>query len=132
MNKTLSKVIMIRTNRSNENKTNTEWKVSKYEVFSGPYFHVFSSSTGKYGPEKSPYLDTFDAMKLRERTEPLCSASKENEKRILYSSDEKNICDSKTFWKIAKPMSSKKIKSNKRITLTENDAIIKTEKGFNH
>ena len=24
---------------------------------------VFSLSTGKYGPEKTPYLDTFDAVK---------------------------------------------------------------------
>ena len=30
----------------------TVWKVSKYEVFSGP-------NTGKYGPETTPYLDTF-------------------------------------------------------------------------
>ena len=28
------------------------WKVSKYEDFSGP-------NTGKYGPETTPYLDTF-------------------------------------------------------------------------
>ena len=33
------------------------------------------------------------------------------------------------FWKIVKPMLSKKIKSNERITLIENDEIIKTEKG---
>ena len=31
------------------------WKVSKYGVFSGP-------NTGKYRPEKTPYLDTFHAM----------------------------------------------------------------------
>ena len=30
----------------------TAWKVSKYRVFSGPYFPVFSPNTGKYGPEK--------------------------------------------------------------------------------
>ena len=30
--------------------------MSKYGVFSGPYFHVFSPNTGKYGPEKTPYL----------------------------------------------------------------------------
>ena len=30
----------------------TAWKVSKYEVFSGP-------NAGKYGPEKTLYLDTF-------------------------------------------------------------------------
>ena len=38
------------------------WKVSKYGVFSDPYFPVFSSNTGKYGPEKPPYLDTFHAV----------------------------------------------------------------------
>ena len=48
------------------------WKVSKYEVFPGPYFPVFGLNTEvysvnlriqyenrKYGPEKTPYLDTF-------------------------------------------------------------------------
>ena len=51
-------------------------------------------------------------------------------KREYYSNlGEKKICDSKTFWKIVKPMLSKKIKSNERITLIENDEIIKTEKG---
>ena len=28
------------------------WKVSKYGVFSDPYFPVFGLNTGKYGPEK--------------------------------------------------------------------------------
>ena len=37
------------------------WKVSKYGVISGRYFPVFSPNTGKYGPEITPYLDTFDA-----------------------------------------------------------------------
>ena len=41
----------------------------------------------------------------------------------------KKICDNKIFWKIAKPMLSKEIKSNERITLIENDEMIKTEKG---
>ena len=30
----------------------TAWKVSKYGVFSGSYFSVFSPNKGKYGPEK--------------------------------------------------------------------------------
>ena len=30
-------------------------------VFSGPYFPVFSTSAGKYEPEKTPYLDSFHA-----------------------------------------------------------------------
>ena len=41
---------------------NTAWKVSKYGVFSGLYFPVFSPNTGKYGQEKTPYLGTFSAM----------------------------------------------------------------------
>ena len=40
-------------------KHHTAWKVSKYGVFSGPYFLVFSPNTGKYGPGKTPCLDTF-------------------------------------------------------------------------
>ena len=36
-------------------KADTAWKVSKYGVFSGP-------NTGKYGPEKTLYLDTFHAV----------------------------------------------------------------------
>ena len=34
----------------------TAWKVSKYEVISGPYFPVFSPNTGKYGPEKTGHF----------------------------------------------------------------------------
>ena len=52
----------------------TTWKVLKYGVFSGPHFPylvwirrftvnlLFSSSTGKYRPEKTSYLDTFHAV----------------------------------------------------------------------
>ena len=32
------------------------WKVSKYFVISGP-------NTGKYGPEITPYLDTFHVVR---------------------------------------------------------------------
>ena len=39
----------------------TARKVSKYAVFSGPCYPVFSPNTGKYRPEKTPYLDTFHA-----------------------------------------------------------------------
>ena len=37
--------------------------------------------------------------------------------KIKYYSNlnEKNICDNKTFWKIAKPILSKEIKSNEDI-----------------
>ena len=37
----------------------TAWKVPKYGVISGPYFPVF-------GPEITPYLDTFHAVWLKE------------------------------------------------------------------
>ena len=36
--------------------------VSKYVVFSDPYFPVFVLNTGKYGSEKTTYLDTFHAV----------------------------------------------------------------------
>ena len=36
--------------------------MSKYGDFSGLYFSAFSPNAGKYGPEKSPYLDTFHAV----------------------------------------------------------------------
>ena len=36
--------------------------MSKYGVFSGPYFPVFRPTTGKYGPEKTPYFDFFHAV----------------------------------------------------------------------
>ena len=54
--------------------SNTAREVSKYGVFSGLYFpvfglnteiSVFSPNTRKYGPEKAPYLDTFQAVILR-------------------------------------------------------------------
>ena len=56
-------------------ETFTASKVSKYGVISGPFFpvfglnirstpylSVFSLNTGKYGPEITPYLDTFHAV----------------------------------------------------------------------
>ena len=40
-------------------KSDTLRKESKYRVF---FWSVFSPNTGKYGPEKTPYLDTFQAV----------------------------------------------------------------------
>ena len=45
-----------------KDNTYTVWKVSKWEVISGPYFPVFGLNAGKYGPKISPYLDTFHAV----------------------------------------------------------------------
>ena len=36
----------------------TAWNVSKYGAFCGP-------NTGKYGPEKTPYLDIFYAVLIK-------------------------------------------------------------------
>ena len=44
--------------------SDTAWKVSKYGVISGPYFPVFNPNTGKYGPEITPYLGTFHAVRV--------------------------------------------------------------------
>ena len=40
----------------------TASKVSKYGVFSGPYFPAFGLNTGKYRPEKTTYLYIFHAV----------------------------------------------------------------------
>ena len=40
----------------------TAGKLSRYEVFSSPYFPVFGRNTGKYVPEKTPYWGTFYAV----------------------------------------------------------------------
>ena len=45
----------------------TALKVPKHEVISGPYFPLFSPNTEKYGPEITPYLDTFHAVDLTKK-----------------------------------------------------------------
>ena len=45
----------------NRDKISEKWKVSKYEVFSGPYSPTFGLTTGKFGPKETPYLDIFRA-----------------------------------------------------------------------
>ena len=50
---------------SNHPKSFSVWKVSKYRVFSRPYFPVTSLNTGNNGPVKAPYLDTFNAVFLK-------------------------------------------------------------------
>ena len=37
--------------------------MSKYGVFSAQIYSV-NPNTGKYGPEKTPYVDTFQTMKV--------------------------------------------------------------------
>ena len=61
--------------------------MSKYGNLSGPYFpafgvntrdtkylSAFSPNVGKYGPEKTPYLDTFHAVVAGLNLQPLFNA----------------------------------------------------------
>ena len=53
------------TSRYLQKEPITAWKVSNKGVLSGPYFPAFGLNTeryGVYGPEKTPYLDTFHAV----------------------------------------------------------------------
>ena len=53
----------------------TTWhtrKLSKYGVTSGPYFPVFGLNTGKYGPEITPYLETFHAVWMAGKKTLIC------------------------------------------------------------
>ena len=49
--------------------------MSKYVVISAPYFPVFGLNTGKYGPDITPYLDTFHAV---------CSVMNKTEMHIRF------------------------------------------------
>ena len=40
----------------------TARKVSKHGVFSSPHFPLFGLNIEKYGPEKTPYLNSFHAV----------------------------------------------------------------------
>ena len=56
-------VLQVQDTRTSDAIKYTAWKVSKYGDFSSPYFPVFGMNTGKYGPDKTPYLDNFHAVK---------------------------------------------------------------------
>ena len=53
-------------------------KIVKIRSFSGPYFPIFRLSTkrykdpnaGKYGPEKTPYLDLFHTVSFSKMSRP--------------------------------------------------------------
>ena len=54
-----NKFIELNQHRNFSVKNITARKVSKYGVFCGLYFPVFGLNTGKYEPEKNPYMDNF-------------------------------------------------------------------------
>ena len=64
--------------------SNTAWKVSKYWVFLVRIFPhsdwMLNPNVGKYGPEKTPYLDTFQPVKGHSNsTWPLQGHSKDTQ-----------------------------------------------------
>ena len=62
--------------------------------------------------------------------EIIASLCKEKTKKNYYEKlDERKLSDSKFFWKTVKPSLPKKLNARKRISLSENCEIVKTEKG---
>ena len=56
--------------------------MSKYGISSGP-------NIGKYGPEKTSYLDTFQAVKVRNKLNALIKIAlylSHNQRQLIYSS----------------------------------------------
>ena len=57
-----------------------------------------------------------------------CVSLLRKSKRDYYNNlHEKNICDNRKFWKVLKPSLSNKIFSNEKITLVEEEEIIKSD-----
>ena len=66
--------------------------MSKYGVISGPYFPIFSPNTRKYGPEITPYLDSFLTVTIfiqSSRPEVFCEISV----KFFRTPILKNICE---------------------------------------
>ena len=103
----LKETINCGAQKSQKIVTNTASKVSKYVVFSGPYFpafglntekygvdkeylSVFSLNAGKYGPEKTLYFDTFHVVYDHSINKKKClqrAISTDLNKRILISTE---------------------------------------------
>ena len=50
-------------------------------------------------------------------------------KREFYDNlNEKKLCDNKRFWGVVKPLLSNKVVSNEKITLVEQENIVKNDK----
>ena len=86
----------------------TVWDMSKYWVFFGPYFpacrlnmeryevlSVFSLNGGKYGPEKTPYLDIICAVMI------LAHIRENDCPEINHSASEINEKDKKSAFDIS-------------------------------
>ena len=54
-------------------KSSLREKCPYTKFFSGLYFPVFNPNTGKYGPDETPYLDTFHASRYMQKTHVFAS-----------------------------------------------------------
>ena len=72
---------------------------TEYGVFSGPYLSVFSPNVGKYRPEKTGYLGTFDAVsknKIWVKNFEFCFAIHQEHEMVLLV--HRLILNIKMFW----------------------------------
>ena len=58
----------------------------------------------------------------------MCYTSEKNKREFYGNLNEKKICDNKKFGGIVKPVLSKKVVPNEKITLVEQENILETDK----
>ena len=71
--------------------------MSRYGDFSGAYFPVFSPKSGKYGPEKTPYLDNLHTADIDFTDEPVVQCDVVVVKNTLVDDSDINLIANK-FW----------------------------------
>ena len=87
-------------------------KTVQIRSFSGPYFPVFSPNTGKYGSEKTPYLDTFHtaaSSTVLSNSEQVTNKPAQKYKvrqKIIFVTKEKVLVNQKNLSKIILSMLS--------------------------
>ena len=95
----------------------------KHGVFSGLHFPVFSPNMGKYGPQKTLYLDTFYAVRP-DKKEHLFYTTVPPILQILFSEEVTQRCSmKKVFWKFFTKFTEKHLRQCfffiKKETLTQ-------------
>ena len=53
---------------------------------------------------------------------------RKSEREFYDNLNEKKLCDNKRFWGVVKPLLSNKVVSNEKITLVEQENIVKNDK----
>ena len=115
--------------------------MSKYGVFSGPYFPVFGLNTEIYGvnlrihseyrkirTRKNSVFKYFyrsEEDRIRYKNQPnLCT--KKTKKNYYRNLNEKNITDNTEVWKVVKYLLLNKSVSSEKIILAESQKILMT------